>query len=104
MGALATGMGSTDVAVASGLGKTWLRVPESIGVHVTGACPGGVYSKDLILKVIGDIKTDGATYQSMEWGGPAIDAMPMTERIVLSNMAIEAGGEGGPIPPGEETK
>ena len=104
MGAFATGMGSTDVAVALALGKTWLRIPETLKFEVGGTFSKGVYSKDLILRVLGDIKTDGATYKAMEWGGPAWASMPMTERMVLSNMAIEGGGKCGPQPSDQETK
>ncbi len=95
MAAFSTGMGSTDVAVAIALGKTWMKVPETIRVNVTGALPKGVFAKDLMLHLIGIISADGATYKALEFGGPAIDAMPHHERMVLANMAVEAGAKAG---------
>jgi 3-isopropylmalate/(R)-2-methylmalate dehydratase large subunit len=95
LGAFATGMGSTDVAVAMATGRTWLRVPETIRVVYTGRPQPWVGGKDLILHTIGRLGVDGARYKALEFTGPAIDALSMDGRLTMANMAVEAGAKAG---------
>ena len=93
MGALSTGVGSTDLAISLASGKNWFKVPESIKIIVKGKLQKGVYSKDLVLKAIGDLGADGATYKSVEFYGPAIEALSMDARFTICNMGVEMGAK-----------
>src|SRR4030066_2440703 len=101
LGAFATGVGSTDAAVAIALGKVWLKVPETIRVDVEGKLPIGVYGKDIILHLIGKIGAAGATYKALDFIGDTIQNLGMAGRMTIANMAGEAGGKEGSFPPGE---
>lgn len=103
VGGFGTGVGSTDLGTTLATGELWFRVPETLRFEVEGDLPDGVYAKDLILKFIGDVGFDGCTYKTAEYGGSAVEALPIHERLVLSNMAIEMGGKAGIVPPDERT-
>lgn len=89
----ATGMGSTDVAITVASGKNWFRVPETVKVVLEGKLPKGVFAKDLILYIIGQLGADGCTYKSIEMYGEAIEKMSMDARFTICNMAIECGAK-----------
>ncbi len=102
--AFATGMGSTDIAVAMAFGHTWMRVPESWKIFVKGRFPKGVCSKDFMLHFIGSIKADGATYKALEFLGPAMEGLSMPARFTMSNIGVECGSKVALFPSDEKTR
>ena len=94
-GAFATGMGSTDIAAAFVLGEVWLKVPSSIKLVYNGKPGEMVFAKDIMLKTVGTLGIDGATYRAIEYHGSTVDELSITGRITMANMAIEAGAKNG---------
>lgn len=103
LGALATGFGSTDLAITLAGGKNWFKVPETVKIIVEGKLPRGVYAKDIILHIIGELGADGCTYNSVEFCGSTIKALAMDGRFTISNMAVEMGAKCGIIEPDGKT-
>ena len=99
LGALAVGLGHTDVAYAMMHGRIWLKVPETLLFKIIGKKPQHIMAKDIILKIISDIGTDGANYMTMEFAGNVVSQMSMEERLTLTNMTTEAGAKNGIIEP-----
>jgi len=103
LGSFATGMGSTDIGAAMAFGKAWLRVPEAILVRIKGKFRRWVGGKDLILKLIGMIGVDGATYRSLEFTGDGLASLGIDARFTVANMVVEAGAKNGMFPVDEKT-
>jgi 3-isopropylmalate/(R)-2-methylmalate dehydratase large subunit len=103
-GSFATGVGSTEAAAVLATGKIWLKIPKAIKVNVSGEFQKFVTPKDLILSIIGRVKADGATYESVEFTGPTIKGMSIAGRMTLCNMAVEMGAKNGIIEPDETTR
>ncbi|MGD0834132.1 MAG: aconitase/3-isopropylmalate dehydratase large subunit family protein, partial [Candidatus Dormibacteria bacterium] len=95
LGCFSTGMGSTDIGVTMATGRSWFRIPETLRIEVSGELARGVQSKDLALSVIRRLGAEGANYLAVEWGGPTVDTMGMSERFTLSNLSVDFGAKCG---------
>ena len=102
-GAFSTGMGATDIAMVYATGRTWFMVPESYKIEINGKLPANTSSKDIILKIIGDIDADGATYKATEFCGETIEKLDVSSRMTITNMAIEMGAKNGIMEPNQAT-
>jgi 3-isopropylmalate/(R)-2-methylmalate dehydratase large subunit len=102
LGAFAAGLGHTDIAYVLLNGKIWFKVPETLYFKLNGKLPDHVMAKDLILKIIGEIGTDGGAYQAMQFGGSGIEEMSVESRLTLCNMTTEAGAKNGIVEPDQK--
>lgn len=93
LGAFGTGVGCTDYLYAMVTGKSWVLVPETLRFNLTGKLPDGVYARDLILTIIGQISANGANYKAMEFGGEGLATLTMSDRIAICNLCVEAGAK-----------
>ena len=103
VGAFSSGIGYTEMASILGIGTMWIKVPETIKVVIDGELPNNVMSKDVILRLIGDLGADGATYRALEFTGSAVKNMSVASRMTIANMAIEAGAKCALFTPDEKT-
>ena len=103
VGAFSSGIGYTEMASILGTGTMWVRVPETIRVNINGTLPENVMAKDIILKLIGDLGADGATYKALEFAGDTVENMSVASRMSMSNMAIEAGAKCALFTPDDKT-
>lgn len=103
VGAFSSGIGYTEMASILGTGTMWIKVPEAIKVEINGELPSNVTSKDIILRLIGDLGADGATYKSLEFSGSTVEVMSVASRMTIANMAIEAGAKCALFTPDEKT-
>lgn len=103
VGAFSSGIGYTEMASILGTGTMWIKVPETIKVEINGKLPANVTSKDIILRLIGDLGADGATYKALEFAGDTVSDMTVASRMTIANMAIEAGAKCALFTPDEKT-
>ncbi len=104
LGAFATGIGSTDMAMVFAEGNLWFKVPETNRFNIEGKLKSNVFAKDVILHIIGKMGADGSTYKACEFAGETVKNMNISDRMVLCNMAIEMGGKTGLVEPDDKTK
>ncbi|MGD9559238.1 MAG: aconitase/3-isopropylmalate dehydratase large subunit family protein [Oscillospiraceae bacterium] len=102
LGAFGTGVGGTDFLYALVTGETWVMVPETARFHLDGTLPTGVTPRDVMLAIIGDVGADGCNYQVMEFVGEGVRAMSVEERMVLANLAVEAGAKAALMEPDDK--